>query len=554
MARLSFAIAALVAVTHFALSFDFSDAMFAISLGDESHVETCSRLGLDLAGEFVGDQIPWGPAQVAAVARTLGRRVAAGVVIGCCATGLWCSEEECFTQSLAGYFINAENSIGDHQPVFACRSNQTTSQDFLVSSFSYVNAEESLSVTSPLMGVGASAALLQMNLGHQRCRYAEVCSKVCSPCAFSTDCPSDSLCIGDGYSSHCFAHCGGVGDTSCPCGQKCHTVIVNAGPFETNILHLCAPFPFDESSNLADGACKGYTSRESNLQCSTNAFFATSNSTNSSWYTFPLSLYGRNINGSHTGTQNISYLPLSCARNDQCEDGDVCTLNWCEEGRCMQTQADSECQSTIPAVQDSLGPDAYLVIVQSDQQSAQTNFLSLMNSFGSPSPASKSYDAPHLLEDLGFEFVFFGNAVDKVAISPNGYLQLPPFLPCTNALGSVEVDTYHVSFTSRLYFAQCVVFSSFTNVISLWASDWATPVSRQQPSIRYLKQFPSDTSRAGAALHVSYSDIIKWSELNTTKSSTISSSIYSDGSIRMRYHDINSRMDVKDTFGNLYSA
>lgn len=92
-------------------------------------------------------------------------------------------------------------------------------------------------------------------------------------------------------------------------------------------------------------------------------------------------------------------------------------------------------------------------------------------------------------------------------------------------------------------------------MISLWASNWATPVSRQQPSIHYLKQSPNDPGIEGvssAALHVSYSEIIKWSELNTTKSSTFASSIYSDGSVRIRYYDINSDVDVKDTFGKLY--
>ena len=423
-----------------ALSFDSQDTVFAISIGDESHVATCSRLGMDLAGLSAADQIKWGPSEVTKVSQFLGRTVASGVLIGCCAPGLWCNKVERFTQSLAGYFINAANVIGDHRPVFACRRNQTMSEDFKVSSFSYMAAEEYTSIASPLQGLETSAALLQMNLGHQRCRYVEVCSKVCSPCAFSSDCPSDSLCIGDGYSSHCFAHCGGARDASCPCGQKCHSVSVNAGPFETSILHLCAPWPFEESSNLADGACKGYTPHESNLQCSTNFLFATANRTNSSEYTLPLSLYVKNGNCSHAGTQLTAYVPFSCDRNDQCEDGDLCTLNWCAEGKCMQVQIDPACQSMIPAVKDSLTPNSYFVIVQGEQLSAQEKFLRLVKSFGSPSPASKSYDVPHLLEDLGFDFVYFGNAVKKVAISPYGLLLLPPFLPCTNSLGSIEVS------------------------------------------------------------------------------------------------------------------
>ena len=410
-----------------------SKIVFRLSNGTESQVEMCSRLGLVPAGLSSGDRIVWNLGQVEAVTRFLHRRVAKRVVVGCCAPGLWCNREECFTQSLSGFFSNSAEVIADYSPVFTCQGNRSNSLDSHVSALTF--SAEDATVDFSLTDVGTDSSQLQVSLGSKPCHFAELCSRVCSPCALNSDCPSDSLCVGDGYSSHCFAHCGGEGDESCPCNQSCLTVAINAG-LETHILHLCAPHPFKDSFSLSQGACKGYSSNTSVIECSTNAFFSSPNRSNISKYS--VSLYIGGNNSSHIGVDYIATPSFTCQENRQCDDGDVCTLNWCEDGRCWQRRLDSECVSTILDVQENVHPKDYFVILQRNQHASQDRFLDSMHRLGTTSIASKSFDAPELV-DLGFKFLYFGNLVDRLAISPNGLLLVPPFLPCLNPIGSMEV-------------------------------------------------------------------------------------------------------------------
>jgi hypothetical protein len=41
--------------------------------------------------------------------------------------------------------------------------------------------------------------------------------------------------------------------------------------------------------------------------------------------------------------------------------------------------------------------------------------------------------------DLGFNFTFFGNMVDEIAVNADGLISLPPILDCVGASTSVEV-------------------------------------------------------------------------------------------------------------------
>jgi hypothetical protein len=56
---------------------------------------------------------------------------------------------------------------------------------------------------------------------------------------------------------------------------------------------------------------------------------------------------------------------------------------------------------------------------------------------------------------LFFEFKYFGNLVSQISINPNGIVSLPPVHDCEAIFGS-----------------DCVVFSTHTNTIALWAADW----------------------------------------------------------------------------------
>jgi hypothetical protein len=138
------------------------------------------------------------------------------------------------------------------------------------------------------------------------------------------------------------------------------------------------------------------------------------------------------------------WFPLkACVQDSDCHDGDVCTLQACVEGSCDVTRVDDDCGSTLQTLLENLSPHAYLSIVQKDRRESQFDFEDLLLSLGTISPASDRYLSPVAVTDMGFSFLFYGNLVNEVNIYPNGVIGLPPFLPCYNVIGSIEVRTTH---------------------------------------------------------------------------------------------------------------
>jgi hypothetical protein len=118
------------------------------------------------------------------------------------------------------------------------------------------------------------------------------------------------------------------------------------------------------------------------------------------------------------------------------------------------------CSATDPAIRNRIAPYMYNQWASHlNTQAAKTqstSFLSQMLTLGIRSPATDADDALSLSYfALPSDLFFFGTKVNKLAISPNGYVSFPPRALCSS--------------TSQ---SQCVGIDSGSNVVSPWHADW----------------------------------------------------------------------------------
>lgn len=362
----------------------------------------------------------------------------------------------------------------------------------------------------------------------------------------------------------CFVNCGGLNDLSCACGMACRAITVNIGPFDFVTMHVCSPNAFNTSRTLRHGACNGFDEVGS-VECSVSAPYTYSPGTSSknTATNGNIANYGNNNINANNRTQFTNFsivvsdpesslyssasLPTSltslhfsssCSHDDNCTRSlDICVVHACVEGRCLSVSADPQCTSTLPYIGNDASPNQYLTVRQRNNRAAQQLFRQRVLKQGAVSSASKYFNSPVHTLDVGFKFLFYGNEVSSIAINPNGVIHVPPYLRCDNVITSVL----------------CIIFSSFTNTISLWASDWSPPFSANL-AIYYLKQTkygPAIDSIISDAVHVMYVDVFKTLEyLNASASTnTFSCSVYADGSVRLRYHEVASSPTRGDVFG-----
>ena len=164
-----------------------------------------------------------------------------------------------------------------------------------------------------------------------------------------------------------------------------------------------------------------------------------------------------------------------------------------------------------------------------------------MRTKGTLSSNSQSDDYPLVLLQLPFQFPFFGSTASSLAINPNGLLTLPPISDCKSFFGH----------------ADCITYSTFSNVISLWAKDWDLGVEKDS-DVYYRFSSKQDGASDGASdpndidtFHIIYSNIYRYSKDVSTarRPSTFSASLHSDGSIRIRYHQISESVIPTDVAG-----
>jgi hypothetical protein len=537
---------------------------------NETHAMACRRVGAMPISSDVDShniQITWDDSKVSEISSALDcvNSEEWRPVQGCCTPGLWFNKTsgQCFTHSYGSTFANYGWFDGESYPIYSCSlpTNETSSGISLLGA-SYWSGTHSVS----LYGHGLSSSS-HIEVGNQFCANTEVCGDICQSCDRDHPCDPDSLCLDIWRAGpRCYPACAGSSDTSCPCGTTC--IAVSDTP--TLHLHVCVPMTSGSGDRYKthQQACEAFNPMDANhdrvdmVNCKLSSLSAVEP------YTViqqPSKLGGDAADiallevtvttddsdfASITIMTPASVLESTCEADEDCFDGDMCTVEYCSRyhGQCVMERLDN-CVSSSRLVQQQQTPYLYFGYSRSAAEDIAM-FESQMlcgdgvdDCFddGAHAILSHTHDNPVATFPLHFSFPFFGNVLSTVTLNPYGLLQLPPVLH---------------SCSDYRYPLKCMVYSTDANVVSLWATDWDYGLTKESSIwVAYSKSSTNDDTEARSAVHVLYENAPK--SMSTTSKyetpvvnmSTFSASLYDDGSIKVRYHSVATKISETDVFG-----
>jgi hypothetical protein len=537
------------------------------TLKNESHAMACRRAGALPISSDIDSQnirITWNADKVAEVAKGLDCYNAEDwrPLQGCCTPGLWFNKEsgQCFTHLYSTTFANYGWFDSDNFPVYSCSMpTNDTSGSISIDSAYYSSTTESVAI----YGSGISSLSPYIELGNQFCSNSQVCGDICLSCQSNEDaCSVGSICLdmwGNGH--RCYPYCAGDEDTSCPCGSTCITVSVHSqDTSDARNIQICLPIEKgDQYYYDNDAACEAFSKVGSNGSPLESVTCKLPTISSILPYTVLKSKYSKvdmaavevtitsgqnNFGSTEYPLTELKTLLASCINDADCFDGDICTIEHCsqDEGKCIVVRQ-ADCVSSSRAIQQQQTPYKYLMYTKNAPQKIadfeermRCRNVSNSDCFvdWSQSTISSVDDYPSQTVALQFDFPYFGNVFSTVSLNPNGLLQLPPVLPC---------EDYTDSF-------KCIVYSTQSNVISLWASDWDFK-SAENSSVSYaFSTLANGTTTARSAVHVLYANAVRWTQDTRKKNmSTFSASLYDDGSMVVRYHSVSNNKNADDVFG-----
>lgn len=369
---------------------------------------------------------------------------------------------------------------------------------------------------------------VKLSVGNKSCDNLEVCN-VCQDCN-ERHCSHGSVCVMDKKGgNYCFIPCAGLTDNSCPCDTYCDNVRVHTiSADSSSLLSLCTPRRF-----VLDDVCKDYSTEK--IQCNPNKGALTTTSPN----TYEIRL---EVNSNTTIFSSLLSSSLSdCDTDIECHDGNICTVDKCQQGQCVQTYIVNENDCKKYTITNNKGRDVFFGYNSYINDNTDVHFSNYMVTHGKRLSTSWVDDFPTDRIKIPFSFQYFGNSINSININPNGVISLPPFIECHNVISSVAS-------------AECIVYSTETNTISAWGSDW-DPSMFTDSNIYYYDQKKGDSSNLWGidsnAFHVQYSHVAKY-QVNKSEEApraTFSVSVYSDSSIRINYQTTDAFINDTDVFG-----
>ena len=173
-----------------------------------------------------------------------------------------------------------------------------------------------------------------------------------------------------------------------------------------------------------------------------------------------------NVSAVTDNTVASGIIPLSpltsCESDRDCFDNDGCTADRCNitSGAC-EYDTIPNCGSTSIYVREHRFTSVYDTLYVSDIANDQSVFQQQMADRGEDSTVSEVDDIRHETLNLKFNFSYFDSIFERISISPNGVVSLPPFQHCEIAsYGSYDVRNPGIllllSYILTLF---CVVFS-----------------------------------------------------------------------------------------------
>ena len=505
-------------------SYNMSDVQFVLAnSASESHIDACYRSGLKPTDYAIKiDGYTWNSSLATSVVDSLFANGSFNL-ISCCVPGLWCnsSSSSCYTNGYSPYFVNYGNNRfqEDDYPVYSCVAGSSSPNPFFMTSADPVspsieNVFEPLATGSNDFEYDEFG--MYVNVEGGVCTDVEMCWPVCKGCNSDGSCGADQVCVGPNPSSgYCYTYCDLGDDEACPCGYYCNTLIYPE-TFGEYQVPLCMPLTNSHS-------CSGNT--DAKARCSAHDLLQSSPITlNSSVFPYldnhPVvegdaysSSLGMDVfvkeSEEKGSVDSILYnsddLPYSCSSHSDCEDGNLCTLDYCMSSpqQCVHAYRNNTlCMTQLASLRERKDSITYVPIL-----TKPSSYATIQNTFTDTSSITNRDDWPMDIVTLPFTFSYFNHHATSVALNPNGLVQFPPHSPCSaNYLGK-----------------DCPMVSSERNTITVVALDWYPGVFFDS-----MVMVESDTE----VWSIMWKDVYLWhqsSDYSNDENSTFSLSLYSDG-------------------------
>jgi hypothetical protein len=440
------------------LSVDFNSISFIPANSFQGHAQTCLLHNLQplQLSSFIVPGFSWNASTVSYVVMVLlGKSLFSSSsqgLTGCCAPGLWCKKDtnQCFTSSFGssfsnyGWLTNDNNSV----PYFSCWDPVSSGFSALLSFPVEVGSATTSLDSSQLQLRGINFGNqddLAVSLLGQSCSNLEV--GYCKSCASSGDCPVGQTCFTamDSGKSYCTPLCAGNHDTSCPCNQVCYSTRNSADL----LTSLCLPL-------------KGYSTFCSAVE---DLDYLFCNANNAMYSTYATSSTVDNFEVA-TSLQGVSYsqpsslTTMHCSSNHQCFDGNICTTDSCELGKCHYQRV-INCSSIEQSIREQYTPYNYNPYILSSS-SIQSSYFSDILRYGKLSKTSNTTLQGSETIRLPWSTLYFGNLINQASIVPFGLLSLPPYGNCYSTYHEVNLSPFvRLLFVLFLSFCLCCSVFSF---------------------------------------------------------------------------------------------
>lgn len=429
----------------------------------ESADSACARFGLAATASQVALRnsadalLRWNASTVAAVTSVLGHTAVPGGLIGCCVPGLWCTVRSgttvCGTQS----FGNTVSSYGwlpldathEWTPYYTCENSTTINATLVTPSpFPRIAAVTPSTVLGPVevyyidgVGLGNVSTDVLGQIGAQPCTSVAVCHTICSFCSVTSPCVTPGhLCLSVNSSTPSVGYCVPQCDsgTACPCHGTCVKVsrgfsayaFVCVNPNYGN-TSVCSPsFPWGPSASTGlDSRVQCNIGRDVH-QCATTPPHAVSVTVNGVPAVTPAQFAA--------AAPNVTFAFNACITDADCAFQSLCTVGKCVSG-CCQLHPTGRCDadSDIDPQTTPLLDGGHVVLPDSTAAGIE---LPVLGPTDTMSSVSYYDDRPMQQVSLSFLFNFYGSVIDKVYLSPNGYMQLNQVPQCNGFFSGDSCD------------------------------------------------------------------------------------------------------------------
>jgi hypothetical protein len=410
------------------ISYQYGNYTWVLTPSTMNHLNACQHL--NLLPTLPHENIAWSYEIMSQVVKGFKLSLVNNSygLAGCCVSGLWCSNTECYTQSLQSNFVNFYSTHPiDLYTVYTCTQSILSSSSSLET---VVLSDGKVVVSGD--NFGSVESNIESVLGTSPLTNIESCNTVCQSCE-SGPCAKDNACVLVGSSYSCLMFCSGPGDSSCPCGTICQHVNVYTSQSSYVSTHFCAPKGLQCDSYQAS-KLNQFQGRSSRIFNWVNETDIPSNKVN---------VFDVTVSTSHA---NAGDLPVelsmqSCTTSHQCTDDSPFTSEICHQGECSFTQLTESLGTTLPKIRERSTPFSYLMFASEGMATDQNLFESRVRLDGQYLKSlSNADDLPQEYLSTGLMFSYFGNQVSNIAINANGLVSFPPYPTCQALAGTLYVS------------------------------------------------------------------------------------------------------------------